>query len=419
MVPAMPSLSSARTYFASSLACLLVAACGGEPRGAAAPNDAPSASGPAPTAAAPAPSARPVAAPIDRQLARPDVIAKSAPLPGFTRGINLGNGLDAPTEGAWGTKLTEKHFELAKRAGFDHVRLPVRFTTTERSEPNPPYTVKEEFFKRVDWAIDQALAQKLSVILDVHHFEEIHKDPRPNIPRLYALWKQIGARYAKLPPEVAFEILNEPNAQLEPQLLNEVTAEALRLIREKNPTRLVFANSYFWAAADKLAELKLPAADANVVAQFHMYQPILFTHQGADWMDAWCQTRGLIFPGPPPVPLEPTPAAAATDWVKAWFERYNNAPAAENPGGPRTVFEHFDYAARYVQTTGKRVYLGEFGAIEHADEQSRVNYLWLVRTEAERRGIGWAYWDDGGRFKLMNPATGTLNEALHRALFDG
>jgi endoglucanase len=83
------------------------------------------------------------------------------------------------------------------------------------------------------------------------------------------------------------------------------------------------------------------------------------------------------------------------------------------------VFEHFDHAARYVQTSGKRVYLGEFGAIEHADEQSRVNYLWLVRTEAERRGIGWAYWDDGGKFKLMDPASGTLNQALHRALFDG
>lgn len=414
----MRSTVSVLSRISTSLIWLSFVACA-EPRSPASPSDAAPSSSPAATTAAAAPSAPPVAAPIDRQLSRPEVIAKSAPLPGFARGINLGNGLDAPSEGAWGTTLTEKHFELAKRSGFDHVRLPVRFTTAERSDPNPPYAVKEDFFKRVDWAIDQALAQKLSVILDVHHFEEIHKEPRANMPRLYAIWKQIGARYAKRPPEVAFEILNEPNANLEPQLLNELTAEALRLVREKNPTRLVFANSYFWAAADKLAELKLPAGDVNVVAQFHMYQPILFTHQGAEWMDPWCQTRGLIFPGPPAVPLQPVPAAAATDWVKTWFDGYNNAPTAENPGGPRTVFEHFDHAARYVQTSGKRVYLGELGAIEHADEQSRVNYLWLVRTEAERRGIGWAYWDDGGKFKLLDPASGTLNQALHRALFDG
>src|SRR5688572_31063786 len=42
------------------------------------------------------------------------------------RGINLGNGLDAPSIGAWGVVLEERHFELAARAGFDHVRLPVR-----------------------------------------------------------------------------------------------------------------------------------------------------------------------------------------------------------------------------------------------------------------------------------------------------
>ena len=41
--------------------------------------------------------------PIDKNLPRPDIIAKSAPLPGFARGINLGNCYDAPREGAWGT----------------------------------------------------------------------------------------------------------------------------------------------------------------------------------------------------------------------------------------------------------------------------------------------------------------------------
>jgi hypothetical protein len=43
--------------------------------------------------------------------------------------------------------------------------------------------------------------------------------------------------------------------------------------------------------------------------------------------------------------------------------------------------------------------------------------LWLVRTEAERRGIGWALWDDGGKFKAMDAQQGTWNEPLHDALF--
>ncbi|HEY8945506.1 MAG TPA: cellulase family glycosylhydrolase, partial [Polyangiaceae bacterium] len=343
-----------------------------------------------PAAIAPATAGAQSVEPIDRAMPRPDVIAMSPPLEGFKRGINLGNCLDAPSEGEWGTRISQKHFEMAAAAGLDHVRLPVRFTAAGRSAPTPPFAIEESFFARVDWAIDQALARRLSIIVDLHHFEEIHKEPRAHEQRLYALWRQIATRYASRPPQVAFEILNEPNGALTPEILNQFTAEALRIIRETNPTRIVFANSYFWANAERLGELVLPASDPNVVAQFHMYQPFLFTHQGAPWVEPWAQTRGVIFPGPPKTPLVPVETANQVPWVKEWFQAYNEQPAAQNPGGARTVFEHFDHAARYVKATGKRVYLGEFGAIDIADPQSRENYLWLVRTEAERRGIGWA-----------------------------
>jgi endoglucanase len=378
------------------------------------PPPAPAAQAAAP-APAPAPTAPAAAAPIDRALSRPDAIASSAPIPGFMKGINLGNCFDAPSEGEWGTTISEKHFQMAKSAGMDHVRLPVRFSTAARSDPNPPYTIKKEFFERVDWAIDQALANKLAIIVDVHHFEEIHKDPHANKAKLYAFWQQIGARYAKRPPEVAFEILNEPNGALEPKILNEVTREALKTIRKTNPTRLVFADPYFWASAERLAELDLPA-DKNLVATFHVYEPHLFTHQGAPWMDPPWGTRGIIFPGPPATPITPVPAAKEVKWVADFFDGYNKLPVSENPGGPKKVFDLFDHAARYVKSTGRRVYMGEFGANDVADAQSRENYVWLVRTEAERRGVGWAYWDDGGSFKIMNVSNDTWNESLKKAL---
>src|SRR6478736_80535 len=77
----------------------------------------------------------------------PPVETPSALLAGFTRGINLGNALDAPREGAWGVTLEEKHFEMAKAAGLDHIRLPVRFNSHAKNEA--PYTIEDSFFKRV------------------------------------------------------------------------------------------------------------------------------------------------------------------------------------------------------------------------------------------------------------------------------
>jgi endoglucanase len=116
--------------------------------------------------------------------------------------------------------------------------------------------------------------------------------------------------------------------------------------------------------------------------------------------------------------VTPAPGTAGQKWVLDWFDAYNKLPISENPGGPKKVFDFFDHAARYVKNTGRRVYLGEFGAIDIADAQSRENYVWLVRTEAERRGIGWAYWDDGGSFKAMNVQAGNWNEGLRKALLD-
>ncbi len=44
------------------------------------------------------------------------------------RGVNFGNAFDAPSEGEWGVVLQEEYFQAAKDAGFDSIRLPVRWS---------------------------------------------------------------------------------------------------------------------------------------------------------------------------------------------------------------------------------------------------------------------------------------------------
>ena len=349
-------------------------------------------------------------------LKRPPVAVKSKPIPGFMRGMNLGNALDAPREGEWGVVLSERHFKVIAREGFDHVRLPVRFSA--HAEKQAPYTIDETFFERVDWAIEQALSYNLSIIVDLHHYEEIMEIPEQHRQRLVELWRQIAERYKDKPMSVAFELLNEPCKNLTPEKLNELLKPALEVVRASNPKRLVFIDPYFWAQPKYLKDLDLSTADDNVIITFHMYQPILFTHQGAPWMEPEYQTHKVVFPGPPKTPIKPKERSLEVPWVKEWFEKYNTLPMAENPGGPKAVFDEFNLATEFVEATGRRLYLGEFAAIDSADPASRARFVHLVRTEAERRGIGWAYWDDGGRFRAVFIRAGRWISYLRSALLD-
>jgi len=349
------------------------------------------------------------------EIEPPPIEVASEPLPGFTRGINLGNALDAPQEGSWGVTLDEKHFVMAKAAGLDHIRLPVRFNSHAQNQP--PYTIEESFFKRVDWALDRAQAHGLSIIIDLHHYEELMKKPVEHGDRLVAIWKQVAEHYKGRPASVAFELINEPCNELKSALLNPLQKRAIAAIRATNPTRLIIADSYFWAGADYLKELELPV-DPNVIASFHHYQPILFTHQGMPFMPAEFQTRDIVFPGPPATPVTAVEAGQKLDWVNTWINAYNSQPIATNANGPNAIFDYFKLVEAYIKSSKRRVYLGEFGVTDNADPKSREEWLRLVRKEAEKRKIGWAVWDDGGKFRAMNVASGTWVAPIHAGLFE-
>jgi hypothetical protein len=92
------------------------------------------------------------------------------------RGINLGNALDAPTEGSWGVTLKPEYFEIIEKAGFTSIRLPIRWSA--HASPQPPHIIAPDFFARVDWAVGQALARKMSIIINMHHYVELYAKRR-------------------------------------------------------------------------------------------------------------------------------------------------------------------------------------------------------------------------------------------------
>lgn len=300
----------------------------------------------------------------------------------LSRGVNLGNALEAPKEGEWGVVLQEAYFRLIKEGGFQTVRVPIRWNAHALDQP--PYTIDPAFFERIDWVLEQAHAQSLNVILNIHHYNELIEDPDGHRDRFLAIWRQIAERYQDEPDSVYFELLNEPNGRMDPAAWNLLLVEALPVVRESNPNRTIIIGPGNWNAFDQLPKLKLPDEDRNIIVTFHYYQPFHFTHQGAEWAagsEAWM----------------------GTSWTGTQAEK------AE-------LTRHLDETAAWADKNNRPLFLGEFGAYSKADMESRARWTDFLARQAEERGISWAYWEFCAGFGVYDPAGQRWVEPIYKAL---
>jgi endoglucanase len=91
------------------------------------------------------------------------------------RGINLGNSLDTVREGEAGFRLRERYFDDVRDAGFNTIRLPVKWSA--QASESWPYAIDPALFERVGWAIGNALARDLNIVLNAHHYHELNDAP--------------------------------------------------------------------------------------------------------------------------------------------------------------------------------------------------------------------------------------------------
>ncbi len=199
------------------------------------------------------------------------------------KGVNFGNVLEAPTEGEWGFKLEEKWFDEVKKAGFDHIRLPVSWTN--HAAKTAPYQIDPAWMARVDFAVQQAQRVGLLIVVNIHHYEEANATPQEEQDRFLGIWKQISERYQNEPDSVYFEIMNEAHGAFttDPSLWNDLVAKTVSLIRQTNPMRPIVVGPVSYNALWNLPSLKLPE-DNFLITTVHYYDPFPFTHQGAEWV---------------------------------------------------------------------------------------------------------------------------------------
>ncbi len=309
-------------------------------------------------------------------------------VPRFHRGINLGDFLESLVEGkhTGGLLIQDDWFPLLRETGFDCVRLPVRWSA--HAAAAAPYAVDQSFMDRVAHLVDAALARGLVIIVNQHHYIELAKDPAAHRERFLALWDAIAARFRGYPERLFFELLNEPNQALTAHLWNRLWPEAYRRVRAADPSRVIICGPDSWNNVTGLERLSLAAfpADKRLIGTFHYYEPHVFTHQGAAWVD-------------PPHPLG-----------ASWTGTAAQVAAVERD---------FDLALAWTAREGRPLFLGEFGAYAKINPEAQVvGWTACVREQAEKRGIPWCYWEFCHGFGVWDPEKKTFKKNLLGALLD-
>jgi endoglucanase len=206
------------------------------------------------------------------------------------RGVNI-IGYDPIWRNFESARFKERHFQRIQAGGFQTVRINLQaFSHMDAANRLNPV-----WFTTLDWAVKNALANNLTVILDEHDYGICGNDAEGCKPRLMAFWEQVAEHYKDAPPSVLFELLNEPNGKLTPELWNAWLKEALATVRKTNPKRNVIIGPASWNNIHYLDRLELPPDDRNIVVTVHYYLPMEFTHQGARWNAATANLSGIAW----------------------------------------------------------------------------------------------------------------------------
>lgn len=314
------------------------------------------------------------------------------------RGFNLTGWLDTKP----GTKPDIAALRALRSRGFTHIRLPVK---AEYYIPEfaGPEAVSGQL-RALAAALDELLGLGFAVSLDMHPGEEIAKlrkeDPKLAVATLDALWRRLATRFAGTSPDrVFFEVLNEPETATD-------YAAALRFaatVRAAAPSHTIILGPPNYQRVEAL-EAVTPLPDRNIVYAIHVYDPMAFTHQGAEWEgpeEPRSLFRGVPFPSRPD---HPAVRALGTKLAATGHQAAADALAEQmaEPWDEKRLDRIFARAEAWSLRAKAPVIVNEFGVLSwHAPPGDRARWLGAVRRSAEAHCIGWTHWDYADGFGFM------------------
>ena len=314
-------------------------------------------------------------------------------LNGFYHGINLGGWLSQcnHTKQHYDTFICENDFKIIKDWGFDHVRIPVDYNPVQDKDGN----FIESGFVYIQNAIDWAKKYGLNAILDLHKTQGFSFDDGENESgffesekyqsRFYELWEEFARRYSKYETMLCFELLNEVTSKKYCKVWNKIANNCIEKIRKISPSIRILIGSYMNNSVKTVKYLD-PPHDSNIIFNFHCYEPLIFTHQGAPWIPKMDHNFRMPF------------NSKFSDYKKFTQQNINQegdnfSRCNLNETPDENYFENlFSEAISFAEKYDTSLYCGEFGVIDRAAPEEALKWHKTINAVFEKHHIARALW---------------------------
>ncbi len=320
----------------------------------------------------------------------------------FSKGVNLTGWFQAsgPRQIQF-SKFTKKDFQNIKSLGCDVIRLPINLHAMTSGSPD--YIPDPLFLDFLDQAVDWAEELKIHLILDNHTFD-VTANTNPDIgPVLVKVWTQMAKHFKNRQEFLYYEILNEPHG-IDDGVWSNIQQTVIDAIRTEDTSHYIVVGPANWNNYHNLKEL--PAySDTKLIYTFHFYDPFIFTHQGASWVEpSMVPLSGVPFPFKAAT-MPATPASLKGSWIETGINNY------ANEGTITRVKQLIDIAVAFKNQRGVPIFCGEFGVyIPNSPAEDRVGWYNVVRNYLNEKNIPWTIWDYTGGFGLFKKNSGEVFE---------
>ncbi len=318
----------------------------------------------------------------------------------FKRGVNLTNWLQASSvRQIQFTKFTKQDLINIKSLGCDVIRLPINLHSMTNGQPD--YTIDPLFYYFLDQIIDWAEELELHLILDNHTFDPSASTDPDIGDILVPVWMQMAEHYKERSTYIFYEVLNEPHG-ISDRKWNNIQQKVIDAIRMVDQKHTIIVGPAGWNNYNNLKFMPR-YDDDNLIYTFHIYDPFLFTHQGASWTNpSLVPLAGVPFPyyaGDIPA----CPPELENTWISSNLANYRYT------GTPEHVRELIDIAVDFKTARDVPLFCGEFGVyIPNSNNDDRIYWYNIVRSYLEQKGIAWTIWDYKGGFGLFEQGTSEL-----------